>query len=79
MQGVRVGEGMEHRDPVVELVLDVEPGNAQRGGVGDRLAELQRRHAVAEPGQHGVHRDLGIVSENHFGQFAGAVPGVAWR
>ena len=38
MQGVGVGEGVQHGDPVAELVLGVETGDAQRGGVGDRLA-----------------------------------------
>ena len=79
VQGVRVGEGVQHRDPVAEFVLRVEPGDAQRGRVGDRLAQLHRRHAPAQTLQHGVHRGLGIVSQDHFGQFGRTIPRVAIR
>ena len=79
MQGVGVGEGVQHRDPVAELVLGMETGDAQRGGVGDRLTELQRRHAFAKARQHGVHRGLGIVPEDHFGQRFGTLPGMTVR
>ncbi len=81
MQRVRSGEGVVDGVPVAEVVLHVEAGDAQRGGVGEGAAELVGIRAGGERVEQGVDDALGVVVEElpgeagHVGERA--VPGGA--
>ncbi len=81
VQRVRGGEGVVDGVPVAEVVLHVEAGDAQRGGVGEGPAELVGIGAGGERVEQGVDNMFGVVVEElpgeagHVGERA--VPGGA--
>ena len=84
MHGVGGGEGVVDDIPVAVVVLGVEAGHPQGGGVGHRPGQLLQRGAGGHGPVEGGH-DLGrVVAEDHPGQAVdvvvareGARPGCA--
>ncbi len=71
VERVRGREGVVDAVPVAGVVVEVEAGDAQRGGEGERPAELLGRATGADRVEQRAHDQLGVVVEEGPAQLAG--------